>query len=81
MVRRRVGPLALGFTIIGLLGAALVVGMPAFAGRAAAQVERSGPPPRTPGTVEWRFSEPQPDWTSVDSSKPAIKRHFKARHF
>lgn len=72
MARSRVGPLALGSTIIGLLiGAALIVGMPpSSAGgtprlqhyRDAAQVDRSGPPPMIPGTVEWQFSEPQPDW-------------------
>ncbi len=83
MVRSRVGPLALGSTIIGLLiGAALIVGMPVFASRAtppssaggtprlqgqrdAAQVDRSGSPATIPGTVEWRFSEPQPDWKSA----------------
>lgn len=62
MVRSRVGLLAQGSTIIGLLiGAALVVGMPA-----AAQVDQSGPAATIPGAVEWRFSEPQPDW------KPAL---------
>lgn len=84
MVRSRVGPAALGSTIIGLLiGAALVVAMPACASRAAppssvggtprlqgqrdaAQADRSGSPATIPGTVEWRFSEPQPDW------KPAL---------
>lgn len=34
--------------------------------RDAAQVDRSGSPATIPGTVEWRFSEPQPDW------KPAL---------
>ena len=84
MVRRRVGPAALGSTIIGLLiGTALVVAGPACASRAAppssaggtprlqgqrdaAQSDRSGSPATIPGTVEWRFSEPQPDW------KPAL---------
>ena len=67
MVRSCLGPLALGSTIFGLLiGAALVVGLPAFASRAAAQVDPSGSPATIPGTVEWRFSEPQPDW------KPAL---------
>jgi hypothetical protein len=65
MVRGRVGLLAR--TFIGLLiGAALVAGMPAFASRAAAQVDRSGRGAAIPGTVEWRFSEAQPDW------KPAL---------
>ena len=84
MVRRRVGPAALGSTIIGLLiGTALVVAVPACASRAAppssaggtprlqgqrdaAQSDRSGSPATIPGAVEWRFSEPQPDW------KPAL---------
>jgi hypothetical protein len=56
MTRSRVDALALGSTIIGLLsGAALVADM-------SAQVDRSESPATIPGTVEWRFSEPQPDW-------------------
>ncbi|HEU0072969.1 MAG TPA: S41 family peptidase [Dehalococcoidia bacterium] len=63
MEHGRIGPLPLGSTMIGLLiGAALIVGMPAFASRVEAQVDRSKPVATTPGPVEWQFSEPQPDW-------------------
>ncbi len=33
--------------------------------RDVAQGDRSGSPATIPGTVEWRFSEPQPDWKSA----------------
>jgi hypothetical protein len=33
--------------------------------RDVAQVDRSGSPALIPGTVEWRFSEPQPDWKAA----------------
>ena len=63
MRHRRIGPLPLRSTTLGLLiGAALMVGMPAFASRVDAQVDRSKPVATTPGPVEWQFSEPQPDW-------------------
>jgi len=69
MACRRVGPLVLGSTLVGLLiGAALI----------SAQVDRPGSPATTPGTVEWRFSEPQPDWkpglTLLDSQAPGLER-------
>lgn len=55
--RSLVGPLVSGSVILGLLvGAALIVEMPT-----AAQVGRSGLPAAI-SSVEWRFSEPQPDW-------------------
>jgi len=63
MVRGYVGRSVLGCTIIGLLvGATSIVGMSLFADHAqgTAQVERFGSSATIP--VEWRFSEPQPDW-------------------
>lgn len=90
-VRRRVGALALGSTRTGLLiGAALIVCMPACAShtppsssargtprfqcpRVADQVGRCGSPATIPRTVEWRFSEPQPDWKSA-LSVPGVER-------
>lgn len=55
MRRRLVGP---WYWVRSLLvGAVLIVDM-----RAAAQIDRSASPAATPGSVEWRFNEPQPDW-------------------
>ena len=78
MVRGRVSSAVPGTAIIG---AALIVGtlacassaLPPSAGstqrrggdRDAVQVDRSGSPPPIPGTVEWRFSEPQPEWKAA----------------
>ncbi|MCI0355415.1 MAG: hypothetical protein L0099_10320, partial [Acidobacteria bacterium] len=78
MLRSRVSSAVLGPTIIG---AAVVVGTLACASCAmtpsagstqrlagaghAAQVDRSGSPAPIPGTVEWRFSEPQADWKAA----------------
>jgi hypothetical protein len=53
MARSRVGLSVLASPIVALLvGSALI----------SAQVERPGSAATIPRTVEWRFSEPQPDW-------------------
>ena len=60
MSRSLVGPLVSGSAILGLfVGADLIVLKPT-----AAQVDRSGPPAAI-SEVEWRFSEPQPDWKAA----------------
>ena len=72
MRSRRVGLVTFGSTIIDLcFGAALIVGMPASAGHTTPWVWAgwTWPLQRTsdtiPHPVEWRFSEPQPDWKST----------------
>jgi len=94
MARSRVSPFAQGSTIIGLLiRAALAVGLSAFASRAAestvrtprfpdhvdsGQVAPSNQSATMPDTVEWRFSEPQPDWKPglplPDVQPPGLER-------
>lgn len=69
MACSRVGRWFLGSALAGLLIGAAVI---------SAQVDRPGSPRTAPGTVEWRFSEPQPDWKPglplLDSQAPGLER-------
>jgi hypothetical protein len=90
MSKNGVGPIALGSTVIALLSAALV-GMPGRVGQAAALSPAGGTArlggleeaaqqqaATNPVTVEWRFSEPQPDWKPgsplLNSQPPGLER-------